>query len=142
MSEHRNHHWQAALLAASLASAFVTAEELSDPMRPTPSQQAIDALPTTPGAPAAEAEPAFDPAQYQVQQIYRMASIRRAQINGQWLTVGDPLGEAEVIAIEEAEVLLDVDGETHTLRLQRNRATFELRAPGRPQKDNPSEETR
>lgn len=89
-------------LAASVFGAQAIAADIaSDPMRPDTLQQVA--------APAA--------AQLRVNAIIVSDERRIAIVSGRRVGVGDAIGDATVIAISKAEVVVDVDGSERTLRL-------------------------
>ncbi|MDX1518061.1 MAG: hypothetical protein R3288_14540 [Woeseiaceae bacterium] len=100
----RFHAWRVLVLAAAVASGTATAADIaSDPMRP-------DTLRSV----AASA-----PAHYRVNAIIVSDERRIAIVNGQRVGVGDDIGNATVISISKAEVVVDIDGKRQSLRVNK-----------------------
>ena len=92
------------LVAAAGSAAAPAAEIASDPMRPDTLQSIA----------------ASAPARYRVNAIIVSDERRIAIVNGQRVGVGDALGDATVVSISKAEVILDVDGSRQSLRVNKD----------------------
>lgn len=99
---------------------------LDDPMRPSTARPATSA-----SVVRMEPEPArFDPARYEVQSLYVMDQVRRAVISGRTYHIGDNLGEAEIIAIDATQVVVQAHGTRFRLPLAQSGATFRIMEKG------------
>ncbi|WP_449329086.1 hypothetical protein [Salinispirillum marinum] len=107
-------------------TAVVNGQVLDDPMRPS------TARPATPvSAVRVEPEPErFDPARYEVQSLYVMDQVRRAEISGRTYHIGDDLGAAEIIAIDATQVVVQAHGTRFRLPLAQSGATFRIMEKG------------
>lgn len=126
MSDHatiRGCCWLCAV-SLTLVAAGAPADELADPMRPTPTPPPVTAPAPTATQPAQQ--PRFDPEHYRLQAIYQMGSIQRARINGTWYETGDRLAdEATISRIETDSVQVRAQGNPYTLQLDQARARFQ-----------------
>jgi len=109
-----------ALLAA--APFAFAAEALPDPTRPPPEYfTGADASVTTTAGPT-------------LQSVFISKTHRSAIINGQSVVVGDKVGNEQVVAIRDGEVVLRDGKELHSLKLFPNVAKAGTEKPGGPAK--------
>ncbi|MCH8550796.1 MAG: general secretion pathway protein GspB [Natronospirillum sp.] len=125
MSDHSTARrgWMCAIFL-TLGAAGAPADELADPMRPTPTPPPV----TTPAPSTAQPAqaPRFNPDQYRLQAVYQMGSIQRARINGTWYETGDRLADGVTISrIDPDNVQVRAQGNSHTLQLDQARARFQ-----------------
>ena len=117
--------WAACAAVALLLPTSLSADDLDDPMRPTPRQ--TEPEPEEPEEDAQPAAPArFNPDHYRVTEIYMVGNIKRARINGTWYHPGDTLLNAQVLDIMPQAAVIEADDRYHMLYLDRPRATFNL----------------
>lgn len=92
----------AVLIALTASPAVQAAEIASDPMRPDTLRNIS----------------AIAPERYLVNAIIVSDERRIAIVNGQRVGVGETIGEATVVSISKAEVILDVNGSRQSLRVK------------------------
>ena len=93
----------ALLVALAGTCSVAVADIASDPMRP----DTLRSVSVT------------APARYRVNAIIVSDERRIAIVNGRRVGVGDAIGEATVVSISKAEVILDVDGSRQSLRVNK-----------------------
>lgn len=92
----------AVLLAVAGGGTVAAPDIASDPMRP-------DTL---------RSVSASAPARYRVNAIIVSDERRIAIVNGQRVGIGESIGEATVVSISRAEVVLEIDGSRQSLRVR------------------------
>lgn len=113
-----------ALIAVTFCLGFTMAQAqaLDDPTRPTSTVTPAAVVATPPER--ASGPPRFQPADYRVSQTYVFGSIRRAQINGEWLEPGAALRDGTLTAISDHSVTVTTPRREYVLTTAASRAIF------------------
>ena len=115
------------LLGTALWLQAQAAAELADPMRP-PAAALADSSKAEAGTAQAQAD-----APQPLQALRLQAPQSRALLGGKWLAVGDSVGGARIVSIDQRGVRLRRDGVIETLHLLPSLQP----APGAPQATKP-----